>query len=83
MKPLRVYGWNDDGVHRCIVAARSLAEAHRLASANRRGRTIGQMRDYGCWTGNAHEIEVATAKPGTVFKTNSGNRDEYKEERPL
>jgi hypothetical protein len=47
---------------RCIVASTSQSKAADLF-----GMTIGQFRSFGCETGNAKEIEVATAEPGVVF----------------
>lgn len=70
MRPLKVYGWQDrrleaEGWHkqtREIVAARSQAEAARLAGYTR----PGQMFNLG-ETRNEQEIATATAQPGVVF----------------
>jgi hypothetical protein len=68
---LKVYGWNDDGIHRFIVAARSWKEAHRLANEADGGRrSLRHMMNYGSPTGNADELRIALAEPGVVFKTN-------------
>ena len=71
-RELRVYGWlgfrrsasgpRSIGQVRLIVAARSKAEAARIADYDR----PSQMFNLG-ETGNREEIETAMAQPGVVF----------------
>jgi hypothetical protein len=83
MRPLKVYGWNEDGVHRCIVAAPSWAAAHRAYCAQKglpdwmRARELPRMKAHGCETGNARELEIAHAAPLTVFRTKDRNPPNY------
>jgi hypothetical protein len=62
-----VWGWGDfhpktgKQIH-CICAVRSLAELMRITGATRSDLTYS-----GSKTGNARQIEIATAKPGKVF----------------
>lgn len=78
---LKVYGWSAfrreaAGPHhqtREIVAAASKAAAARAAGYKR----PAQMNNL-CETGNAQEIEIATAQPGTVFWRSISMRDAYR-----
>lgn len=47
---------------RRIVMAKNQKEAAALFRVS-----VHDLRNYGCETGNATEIAVASAKPGTVF----------------
>lgn len=63
MKKLKVYGWYGFRARqtREIVAAHSVAEVLRITGPR------WLTRDEIVVTGNAHEIETAMRKPGTVF----------------
>lgn len=73
MKPIQVWGVTMrvptlGGLHRrCIVAARTNAEAARLLDCSAK-----YLKDYGSTTGNAAELNAAMSKPGTVFYHNAG-----------
>lgn len=70
MRSLKVYGWvgfrtrkeGHAGQTREIVAAKSMAEAARVA-----GIKPHYLRTYGCETGNPEELRVALADPGVVY----------------
>ncbi len=66
-KKLRVYGWQESGRERWIMAASSQSECARA-----RGRTRPSQLSNLCETGNAEEIATATAKPGTLFTRSLG-----------
>jgi hypothetical protein len=75
---VKVYGFTGfaDGIsgrqQRIIVAARSLAEARRFLDAE--PRTGWPGRDFICETGNAKELQLATA-PGEIFAQPSNPSD--------
>lgn len=58
---MKVYGYSL-GVERRIVAATSQAGAARAFKI-----PASRLAKYGCETGNAVEIALATGKPGAVF----------------
>lgn len=59
---LRVYSGNWCGLERRIVAATS-----KRAAAELIGTTLYDFNNYYDETGNAEELAVALASPGTVF----------------
>lgn len=69
-KRVKVIGGNLDGVHRVIVACRSMAEFSRITHM-----PISHARQYACETGNEEEIGQATSEPGTPFKRKHAARD--------
>lgn len=60
---LKVYGCNEDGRYRAIVAATSQKAAAELI-----GISVNHLREYGSQTGNAKEIEIAMRRPGMVWR---------------
>jgi hypothetical protein len=77
---MKVYGWQSfrnecKGPHhqtREIVAARSKAEAARLAGYKHPARMFNL-----CETGNEREIAVAMTRPGVVFWAPISSRAQY------
>ena len=69
MAKLKVYGWTSHAPYgharqgRYIMAASSVAELTRIT-----GVTRHDFNNYGSVTGNREEIELATSKPGIVFR---------------
>ncbi|MFY7873278.1 MAG: hypothetical protein ACOVQL_13000 [Limnohabitans sp.] len=59
---LKVYGMNLDGRRRGIVAATSWSKAAGAANI-----PVSRAKQYGCVTGNAEEIALATSRPGVCF----------------
>lgn len=70
---LTVYGINIDGRHRCIVAAKSKAEAARLFKVSNY-----YFNGWASETWNKEEVELAKNSPGVVFSQLDNNREPYK-----
>lgn len=73
-RALKVYGtlshraFRNNRQARVIVAATSFAEAARLfTEAMNYHFSPSYLQTYGGTTGNANELRIATAEPGTVF----------------
>ena len=69
MADLRVYGWTEEGRHRCIVAAKSRAAVRRAYDCAT-GLSVSDhhLALYGDWTSNAEELSLALERPGVVFR---------------
>jgi hypothetical protein len=79
---VKVYGWLDfvNGIQvRVIVAAKSKAECARIVGDSRGPRNLFNLDE----TGNAREIEVATAEPGTAFYAEAASPRQSADWRPL
>lgn len=75
-RKLKVYGWNDDGTHRLVVAASSWKEACALANeTDGWRRSASNMREYGCVTGNLEELQTCLADPRVVYFRKSSGRE--------
>ena len=65
------------GQCRCVVAANSWAEAHRLVSARYPSETLGHMKNYWSVTSNYKQIAAAMCQIGKVLVSPSLMSDDY------
>jgi len=66
-RKLKVYGGHVDGQNRLIVAATSMAAAHKMVQEFHRGCSLHYMRSMWCTTDNPQELQTALARPGVLF----------------